>query len=140
MAHELDVAAARHSRSPLAVPTSTPPSEPTRSPASSDVLGVVGTRRTGAKRGILRTDRCAHRRVRGHLETAGALRGGRETFVTMRLPESMIFDGKDGSRDRTDFYLAALNSHDGYLPQSEMRRASGRIPDRQRVGSRRRRR
>lgn len=46
-------------------------------------------------------------------ETAGALRGGRETFVTMRLPESMVFDGIDGSKDRTDFYLAALNSHDG---------------------------
>ncbi|WP_425005581.1 DUF932 domain-containing protein [Mycolicibacterium sp. S3B2] len=46
-------------------------------------------------------------------ETAGALRGGRETFVTMKLPESMVFDGRDGSKDRTDFYLAALNSHDG---------------------------
>ena len=46
-------------------------------------------------------------------ETAGALRGGRETFVTMRLPESMVFDGIDGTKDRTDFYLAALNSHDG---------------------------
>lgn len=46
-------------------------------------------------------------------ETAGALRGGRETFVTMKLPESMTFDGLDGSTDRTDWYLAALNSHDG---------------------------
>jgi hypothetical protein len=34
-------------------------------------------------------------------------------FVTMKLPQSMTFDGKDGSKDRTDFYLAALNSHDG---------------------------
>ena len=25
----------------------------------------------------------------------------------------MVFDGRDGSKDRTDFYLAALNSHDG---------------------------
>ena len=41
----------------------------------------------------------------------GALRGGRETFVTMRLSEPMTFDGVDGSKDRTDFYLAALNSH-----------------------------
>jgi phage/plasmid-like protein (TIGR03299 family) len=46
-------------------------------------------------------------------ETAGALRGGRETFVTMKLPDAMVFDGRDGSKDRTDFYLAALNSHDG---------------------------
>ena len=55
-------------------------------------------------------------------ETAGALRGGRETFVTMKMPESMSFDGIDGSKDRTDFFLAALNSHDGYLPLTEMRR------------------
>ena len=35
-------------------------------------------------------------------ETAGALRGGRETFVTMKLPTSMTFEGRDGSKDRTD--------------------------------------
>lgn len=46
-------------------------------------------------------------------ETAGALRGGRETFVTMKLPESMTFEGKDGSADSTVWYLAAFNSHDG---------------------------
>jgi hypothetical protein len=32
----------------------------------------------------------------------------------MRLSEAMTFDGVDGSKDRTDFYLAALSSHDGY--------------------------
>ena len=46
-------------------------------------------------------------------ETAGALRAGRETFVTMKLPTSMTFEGRDGTKDRTDWYLAALNSHDG---------------------------
>ncbi|BDE17233.1 hypothetical protein MKCMC460_60930 (plasmid) [Mycobacterium sp. 20KCMC460] len=48
-----------------------------------------------------------------HFETAGALRGGRETFVTMKLPEAIVFDGRDGTQDRTELYLAALNSHDG---------------------------
>ncbi|BBZ85190.1 hypothetical protein MABM_51060 (plasmid) [Mycobacteroides abscessus] len=48
-----------------------------------------------------------------HFETAGALNGGRSTFVTLRLPESMTFDGKDGSSDKTQWYIAALNSHDG---------------------------
>lgn len=48
-----------------------------------------------------------------HFETAGALRGGRETFMTMKLPTSIVFDGRDGSKDRTDLYIAALNSHDG---------------------------
>jgi hypothetical protein len=28
--------------------------------------------------------------------------------VTMRLSEPMTFDGVDGSKDPTDFYLAAL--------------------------------
>ena len=40
----------------------------------------------------------------------------------MKMPESMSFDGIDGSKDRTDFFLAALNSRDGYLPLGEMRR------------------
>ena len=40
----------------------------------------------------------------------------------MKLPESMSFDGVDGSNDRTDFYLAALNSHDGYLPLATVAR------------------
>ena len=31
----------------------------------------------------------------------------------MKLPKTMVFDGRDGSQDRTVFYLAALNSHDG---------------------------
>lgn len=49
-----------------------------------------------------------------HFETAGALRGGRSTFVTLKLPKYMEFtvpgtDRKDGM----DLYLAALNSHDG---------------------------
>lgn len=44
-----------------------------------------------------------------HLETAGSLRGGRETFVTMKMPETMQVGGQDG----VDLYVAALNSHDG---------------------------
>jgi phage/plasmid-like protein (TIGR03299 family) len=79
-----------------------------------DVLGVVGSKyepvQNEASCALLDTlvDESG-----AHFETAGALRGGRETFVTMKLPNSMVFDGRDGSRDRTEFYLAALNSHDG---------------------------
>lgn len=49
-----------------------------------------------------------------HFETAGALRGGRSTFVTLRLPNYMQFriPGTDQTDDM-DLYLAALNSHDG---------------------------
>ena len=80
-----------------------------------DVLGVVGSKyepvQNEASCQLL--DALVDQSGGAHFETAGALRGGRETFVTMKLPSTMVFDGKDGSKDRTDFYLAALNSHDG---------------------------
>jgi phage/plasmid-like protein (TIGR03299 family) len=41
-------------------------------------------------------------------ETAGSLRGGREVFVTMRLPETMRIAGVD----EVDLYLAMCTSHD----------------------------
>lgn len=44
-----------------------------------------------------------------HFETAGSLRSGRETFVSMKLPETMNVGGEDP----VDLYLLALNSHDG---------------------------
>jgi hypothetical protein len=87
-----------------------------------DVLGVVGSKyvpvQNDASCALLNalTDQSG-----AVFETAGALRGGREVFVTLKLPQSITFDGKDGSKDRTDFYLAALNSHDGYLPPAKTR-------------------
>ena len=42
-------------------------------------------------------------------DTAGSLRGGRQVFVTMRLPEHLSIGGSD----RVDLNIAALNSHDG---------------------------
>ena len=47
-----------------------------------------------------------------HFETAGSLRGGRETFVTMKLPQSITLAGTHGSDD-IELYLAAMSSHDG---------------------------
>lgn len=44
-----------------------------------------------------------------HFETAGSLRGGRQTFITMKLPQTMMV----GGFDQLDVYIAALNSHDG---------------------------
>jgi phage/plasmid-like protein (TIGR03299 family) len=43
-----------------------------------------------------------------HYETAGSLRGGREVFVTMRLPQTMRIAGVD----EVDLYLAMCTSHD----------------------------
>ena len=42
-------------------------------------------------------------------DTAGSLRGGRQVFVTMKLPNSLTI----GGTDRIDVNIAALNSHDG---------------------------
>lgn len=44
-----------------------------------------------------------------HFETAGSLRGGRETFVTMKLPKTVTIAGTDD----IELYLAAMSSHDG---------------------------
>lgn len=44
-----------------------------------------------------------------HYETAGALRGGREVFLTMKFPEHMMIGGVDP----VSLNIAALNSHDG---------------------------
>jgi len=97
--------------SPLAVPDyyATVRTNPVN--GGLDVLGVVGSKyepvQNEASCELLDaiTDESG-----AHFETAGALRGGRETFITMKLPNTMVFDG---SQDRTEFYLAALNSHDG---------------------------
>lgn len=43
-----------------------------------------------------------------HYETAGSLRGGREVFVTMKLPETM----RIADVDEVDLYLAMCTSHD----------------------------
>jgi len=44
-----------------------------------------------------------------HFETAGSLYSGRQVFVTMKLPETMMLAGSDAH----ELYIAALNSHDG---------------------------
>lgn len=44
-----------------------------------------------------------------HFETAGSLRGGRTTFVSMKMPSEILIGGKDA----VDLYLIASNSHDG---------------------------
>ena len=44
-----------------------------------------------------------------HFETAGSLRGGREVFVTMKMPDHIMI----GDCDPVDQYIAAVNSHDG---------------------------
>ena len=42
-------------------------------------------------------------------DTAGSLRGGRQVFITMRLPRTL----RVGGVDPVDLNIAALNSHDG---------------------------
>lgn len=46
-------------------------------------------------------------------QTAGALREYTQIFLTMKLPQTMVLEAKDGQQDVTEYYLALLNSHDG---------------------------
>ena len=46
-----------------------------------------------------------------HFETAGSLKGGRQVFITMKLPDTM----QVGGLDAVDTYLTACNSHDGSM-------------------------
>ncbi|CQD25087.1 phage/plasmid-related protein [Mycolicibacterium conceptionense] len=83
-------------------------------PGQIDVLGVVGSKYQPLQNEASCDFLTALIDESGAVfETAGALNGGRQTFVTLKLPETMVFDRKDGSKDRTDLYIAALNSHDG---------------------------
>lgn len=43
-------------------------------------------------------------------ETAGSMYDGKVVFVTMKMPDSLVFNG---NTDRVDLYLMAMNSHDG---------------------------
>lgn len=45
-------------------------------------------------------------------ETAGSLHGGKRVFMTMKMPESLVFQGKNVEADKVDMYLLAMNSHD----------------------------
>lgn len=79
-----------------------------------EVLGVVGSKYTPVQNEESCTILNTLTEESGAVyETAGALRGGRETFLTMKLPKSMVLQGRNGAQDRTDYYIAALNSHDG---------------------------
>lgn len=46
-----------------------------------------------------------------HFETAGALRGGRQVFLSIKLPNGVSVGGVD----QIDTYIVAMNGHDGSL-------------------------
>ena len=48
-----------------------------------------------------------------HFETAGSLRDYSQTFITMKLPKTMVLEGVDGTKDVSEWYLSLFNSHDG---------------------------
>ncbi len=75
-----------------------------------DVLGVVGRDYTV----VQNEEHCELLNLLvdeagAHFETAGSLRGGRETFVTMKLPRTL----RVANTDDVELYLAAMSSHDG---------------------------
>jgi phage/plasmid-like protein (TIGR03299 family) len=48
-----------------------------------------------------------------HFETAGSLRNYSQTFLTMKLPRTMVLTGLDGREDISEWYLSVFNSHNG---------------------------
>ena len=82
-----------------------------------DVLGIVGNRyeilQNEELTGLLDTlvDESG-----AHFDTAGAIKGGRWVFVTMKIPNCI----KIGGVDPVDQYLAAMTTHDGSLPTTVM--------------------
>jgi phage/plasmid-like protein (TIGR03299 family) len=48
-----------------------------------------------------------------HFETAGSLRNYSQTFLTLKLPRTMVLRGLDGSEDTSEWYVSFFNSHDG---------------------------
>lgn len=79
-----------------------------------NVLGVVGDQYT-----VIQNEEHAEllntlvQESGAHFETAGALFGGRQTFISMKLPRKIELTGLHGNRDVTELYLIARNSHDG---------------------------
>ena len=74
-----------------------------------EVLGMVG----GSYQVVQNEQACALLdfivdETGAHFETAGSLHGGREVFVTMKLPDTMRVAGVD----TMDLYLAMCTSHD----------------------------
>lgn len=47
-----------------------------------------------------------------HFETAGSLRGYTETFITMKLPQTLILENEEGT-DISNWYLSVFNNHTG---------------------------
>lgn len=77
-------------------------------------LGVVGERYTPIQNEAMTEFADALVDESGaHYETAGSLRGYTQTFITMKMPQTMTLTGLDGSKDLTNWYLALFNSHDG---------------------------
>lgn len=84
----------------------------------TEALGVVGNRWVGFQNeqttGLLSAlvDEGG-----AHIETLGALRGGRDTFATMKMPGHMTFTSPvTGEPDVTDLYISILNNHTGEAP------------------------
>ena len=75
-----------------------------------EALGVVGDLYTPMQNeDHADVSQHAGRRVGRHLRHRRKPRGGRQVFITMRLPDTMTI----GGTDLVDLNIAALNSHDG---------------------------
>jgi phage/plasmid-like protein (TIGR03299 family) len=83
---------------------------------SGEALGVVGSRYTPIQnRGAFEFLQNLVEDFGVTWESAGATRGGRNVFVSLRLPQHVTIDA-DGINDEIVPFIAAINSHDGSSP------------------------
>lgn len=89
-------------------------------PVIKDQVDVLGT--VGAKYAILQNEELVGLldtlvdESGAHFETAGAIKGGKQVFVSMKLPGHLNVGGVD----KIDQYIAATTSHDGSTSTSIM--------------------
>ena len=81
-------------------------------PARRSRRGRLRLHRGAEPRGTASCSTCSSTRPAPTSKPPARLRGGRETFVTMKLPQSITLAGTNGSDD-VELYLAAMSSHDG---------------------------
>jgi len=110
---KLPLTAAEPGAEPLPVPRNFAIGRTNPVTGATDLLGVVGRNYTPIQNEE-QSDmlNALLHESHGQIETAGSLRGGREVFVSAKIPAHFTVGGVDP----VDLYITALNSHDGTSP------------------------
>lgn len=81
---------------------------------STEVIAVVGDRYTAVQNEQAFAVAPFLEELGATVETAGSIRGGRQVFMMMTMPNGVVID-PDGAGDAINNYLALWTSHDGSM-------------------------